>query len=77
MVHGLQWFDIGWFTQNLQGYHQIFNIRCTLTGNEIVDHSDVVGASPVDLLQLHLHSWLNTWLQWIGEKQLHKEMKNI
>ena len=28
-------------------YRQISNIRCTLTGNKLVDHSDVVGASPV------------------------------
>ena len=28
-------------------YHQTSNIRCTLVGNKIVDHSDVVGASPV------------------------------
>ena len=28
-------------------YCQISNIRCTLVGNEIVEHSDVVGASPV------------------------------
>ena len=28
-------------------YHQVSNIRRTLVGNEIVDHSDVVGASPV------------------------------
>ena len=28
-------------------YRQISSIRCTLIGNEIVDHSDVVGASPV------------------------------
>ena len=28
-------------------YRQVSNIRCTLVGNEIVDHSDVVGASPV------------------------------
>ena len=26
---------------------QVSNIRCTLAGYEIVDHSDVVGASPV------------------------------
>ena len=26
---------------------QVSNIRRTLVGNEIVDHSDVVGASPV------------------------------
>ena len=28
-------------------YHQVSNIRFTLVGNKIVDHSDVVGASPV------------------------------
>ena len=28
-------------------YHQVSNISCTLIGNKIVDHSDVVGASPV------------------------------
>ena len=28
-------------------YRQVSNIRCILVGNEIVDHSDVVGASPV------------------------------
>ena len=26
---------------------QVYNIRRTLPGNKIVDHSDVVGASPV------------------------------
>ena len=28
-------------------YPQVSNIRCTLVGNKIVDHSAVVGASPV------------------------------
>ena len=28
-------------------YHQTSNISCTLVGNKIVDHSDVVGAVPV------------------------------
>ena len=28
-------------------YRQVSNIRRTLVSNEIVDHSDVVGASPV------------------------------
>ena len=28
-------------------YHQTFNIRGTIVGNKLVDHSDVVGASPV------------------------------
>ena len=29
------------------------------------------------LLQLHLHSRLNTWLQWIGQYQLQDETRNI
>ena len=28
-------------------YREVSNIRRTLVGNKIVDHSDVVGASPV------------------------------
>ena len=31
----------------LQAYHQTSYISSTLLGNEIVDHSDVVGAVPV------------------------------
>ena len=30
-----------------RSYRQVSNIRRTLVGNQIVDHSDVVGASPV------------------------------
>ena len=29
------------------------------------------------LLQLHLHSRLNTWLHWIGQRQLQDEARNI
>ena len=29
------------------------------------------------LLQLHLHSQLNIWLQWIGKWPLQDEMSNI
>ena len=32
---------------DINTYHEVSNIRRTLVGNEIVDHSDVVGASPV------------------------------
>ena len=35
-------------------YGQVPNISRTLVGNTIVDHSDVVGASPVDLVHLIL-----------------------
>ena len=31
----------------IRTYRQVSNIRRTLVGNLIVDHSDVVGASPV------------------------------
>ena len=31
----------------LHTYRKVFNIRRTLVGKKIVDHSDVVGASPV------------------------------
>ena len=49
--------------------HQTSNISHTLVGNELVDHSDVVGASPVgaapttsSFLTLHLSSmdWAKT-----------------
>ena len=33
--------------QGTVSYRQISNIGRTLVGNKIVDHSDVVGASPV------------------------------
>ena len=32
---------------DLEKYRQVSNIRHTLVGNKIADHSDVVGASPV------------------------------
>ena len=57
-------------------YCQTSNISATFVGNKFVDHSDVVGASPV-LLQLHFHFWLNTWLQWIGQRQLQDERRII
>ena len=34
-------------TIGIQKYHKTSNIRRTLVENKIVDHSDVVGASPV------------------------------
>ena len=43
--------DIGTFYLlsrfNIYSYRETSNIRRTLVGNKIVDHSDVVGASPV------------------------------
>ena len=54
-------------------YFQTSNISATLVGNEIVDHSDVVGAAA----QLRRHSRLNTWLQWIALRKLQEETRNI
>ena len=34
------------FTSIIRSYRKTFNIRRTLLGYKIVDHSDVVGASP-------------------------------
>ena len=55
-------------------YRQVSNIRRTLVGNTFVDHSDVVGASPVG--DSHLHSRLNAWHHWIGQRQLQDEPRN-
>ena len=35
-----------WHTSTGSDYRKVSNIRRTLLGNKIVDHSDVVGASP-------------------------------
>ena len=40
----------------IYGYRQTSNIKHTLIGNKISDHSDVVGAAPV---LLYLNSRLN------------------
>ena len=39
--------DIFATTEVLFNYRKVSNIRRTLAGNKIVNHSDVVGASPV------------------------------
>ena len=61
-----------------EDYRQFSNIRCTLAGYKIVDHSDVAGASPVgaapttsSFSTIHLVSF--DWAQttaWRDEKQL-------
>ena len=55
-------------------YRQISNITCILIGNKMVDHSDVDGASPV---QLQPHSRLKSWLEWIGQRKLQDKTTNI
>ena len=38
---------ITWFIYSIGGVPKTSNIRRTLVGNKIVDHSDIVEASPV------------------------------
>ena len=54
-----------------QKYRQSSNMSHTLVSNKIVDL-----CLPA-LLQLHPISWLNTWLQSIGQSQLQNKMRNI
>ena len=42
-----RWENSWWIFFNISDYRKVSSIRRTLVGNEIVDHSDVVGASPV------------------------------
>ena len=65
-----------------RNYRQVSNIRRTLVGNKIVDHSDVVGASPVGAAPTtssfstkHLAStgWVKTTTRW-DEKHLNFEI---
>ena len=41
------WHHLATMSYTLEDYRRISNIRRTLVGNKIVDHSDVVGAAPV------------------------------
>ena len=43
----------------------------------MVDHSDIVGASPVGAAPTTSSFRLDTWLQWIGQRQLQDETRII
>ena len=61
-------------------YHKASNTSRTLVSNKIVDHLDVVEASPVGAAPTtssFLHSRLNIWRQWIGQRHLQDETINI
>ena len=59
-------------------YRQVSNINRTLIGNQIDDHWQMYLEHRLSaLLQLHIHSPLNTWLQYIVEGQLQAETRNI
>ena len=50
----------------LKNYRKTSNIRLTLVGNKIVDHSDVVGASPVGVAPTtsSLPTWYLASMDW-------------
>ena len=60
-----------WYAKSCR---QSTNIRRGLVGNEIADHSDVVGASPAGATSSH--SRFNNWLQRNGQRQLQDETRN-
>ena len=71
MKRNFQWY-------NFYRYRQVSNIRRTFVGNKIVDHSDVVGASPVGAApttssfstkHLALLDWAKTTAR-LGKEQL-------
>ena len=62
------------FGANLK-YRQVSNIRRTLVGNWIVDHSEVVGASPFGAAPTT--SSFSTWLHYVVQRQLQAKMRNI
>ena len=68
-----------WFTFSRPPWShtcQVSDINCPLISNRIVVHSDAIGASST-LLQVHLYYRINTWHQWIGQRQLQDETRNI
>ena len=56
---------------------QVSNISRTLVGNQIVDHSDVVEASPVGAAPTTSSFPLNTWFQYSMQRQLQAKTRNI
>ena len=56
-------------------HRQTSNIKRTLVGIKIanIELENRLSA----LLQLHFHSQLHTWLQWLGQKQLQDETVDI
>ena len=57
-------------------YHQTSNISHILLGNKIVDYSDLVWAPLCQRCSSYIFIF-DTWLQWIGQKQLHEDRRNI
>ena len=58
-------------------YRQTSNMRPTSVGNTSLITEMKLEHRLSALLQLHLHSQLNTWFQWIGQRQLQDETRMI
>ena len=58
-------------------YWQTSNIRRTLVGNNIVDQSNLIGASPVGAAPTKSSFSTEHQLQWIGQRQLRDRMKKF
>ena len=63
--------------KQFQQYRKISNISRISVGNKIIDHSDIVGASPVGAVPTTSSFLTNTWLQWIGHRRLKDETRRI
>ena len=61
----------------ISNYCQTSNISHTFVGNQIIDHPDVIGASPVGAAPTTSSFWLNTCLQWIGQRKLQHKTRII
>ena len=72
--------DVLWYWENVYyKYHQTSNISHIFISNTIYGSlrcSRSIGCQH-QLLQLHLHSRLNAWHQWIGQRQLQDKTRNI
>ena len=63
--------------QRYEYFRQTSNICRALLSNTSVYHSDAVGASAVGAAHRYLHFRLNICFQWIGQRQLQDETRNI
>ena len=61
----------------MQRYRQTSNTRRTLVSNKLLITQMELQHRLSVLLPLHLHSRLKTWLQWIEQRQLQDETRNI
>ena len=55
-------------------YRKSSDISCTFIGIKLLITQMQLEHRLPALLQLHIHSQLNTWLQWIGQRQLQDEI---